>query len=42
MESRAEKERRTDERGTSAARGGLQEGNEGKRSQSSPETQAES
>ena len=42
MGSRAEKKRRTDERGTLAARGRLQEGNEGKRSQSSTETQAES
>ena len=42
MGSRAEKERRTDERGTSTVRGGLQERNGGKRSQSSAETQSES
>ena len=41
MGSRQEKERRTDERGTLAASGGLQKGNEIKRSQSSAETQAE-
>ena len=42
MGRRTEKKRRTDERGSSAAKRGLQERNEGKRSRSFTETQAES
>ena len=42
MGRRTKKKRRTDERGYLAAKRGLQERNEGKRSRSSTETQAES
>ena len=42
MGRRTEKKGRIDERGSSAAKRGLQERNEGKRSRSSIETQAES
>ena len=42
MGRRTEKKRRTDERGSSTTKRGLQERNEGKKLRSSIETQAES